>query len=68
MHKSGILKVVDIDPQGSMGSPKGSMNNQGVKIILLFSLNYKLVLLGGVNSKYDTSLGVNKTKFWKLLA
>lgn len=29
--RSGVLKVVSIDPQGLMGPSKESMNNQGVK-------------------------------------
>ena len=29
--KAGVPKVVDIDPQGSMGASKGSMNMQGVE-------------------------------------
>ena len=29
--RAGVLKVVDIDPQGSMGPSKGSMNIQGVE-------------------------------------
>lgn len=35
------------------------VNIQGVEIIL-YSINYKLGLLGGVNSKYKTSLGVDE--------
>jgi len=26
-----VLKVLDIDPQGSIGPPKGSINSQGVE-------------------------------------
>ncbi len=29
--KAGVLKVIDIDPQGSMESSKGSMNSQEVE-------------------------------------
>jgi len=29
--RSVVLKVVDVDPQGSIGPPKGSINSHGVK-------------------------------------
>ena len=31
VSRAGVPKVVDIDPQGSMGASKGSMNMQGVE-------------------------------------
>ncbi len=69
--RAGVLKVVDIDPQGSMRPSKGSMTSQGVKRGSMNNQGVIECLLGVEGTiqvyNFNFSIRISKTEEYQIL-